>query len=181
MTAQNYGDDSTYSIFPYNGSRIGVVPEMDFWAGFENSFGIYSLEDVVTEMHNLMSWVGEATFRGGGPNTYKELRSALDKITADGATDYYDEVHTGNFDAVFADFADPGKHKSFYEYLETKLDPKQNNFKVVKIGSQLPSGDHEVWTDGPSVLIKAINIWNPGDAPRGAVLPEYKINLQELV
>lgn len=43
---------------------------------------------------------------------------------------------------------------TFMGFMEWVLDPKLCGFKLVKTGMDI-SGDREVWTDAPCVLIKA--------------------------
>jgi len=44
-------------------------------------------------------------------------------------------------------------YNDMLEYMNELLSPKPNKFKLSKIGSFNTSDDHEVWTDGKSVLI----------------------------
>ena len=45
-----------------------------------------------------------------------------------------------------------------FEFIDTKMDPIKNNFKVVKVGDSI-LGEKEVWTDGKSVLVQS-NLFN---------------------
>lgn len=142
-----YGD--TYIVFPYDGAKIGVCPEDDFWNSFMNSLQT-NLRFFNNELEDLMS---QASIKFFSDKSYKGIKDAFK------AFDLYLEQNpdkeprfkkTWGF-KWFRDYF--SKYNNIMKLIEDKLDPSKNDFKLVKAGDKI-TNDVEVWTDSKSILIR---------------------------
>jgi hypothetical protein len=134
--------NSVYSVFPFNGAKIGVCKDYDMWGSFSKlgfSAPIFNeaLENVLKLFNKKM------------PMSYAELENTTSDISIDDidwyriTKAYYDDIER---------LIEPSHETLFDLIMYAYGDPKTNGFKLKKIGDMLPEGK-EVWTDSPCLFI----------------------------
>ncbi len=174
-TAHNYG--KIYRVIPKVGSLIGLCPCNDIWKSFEfflpiiNTFinvlahqknitkigEIETYYDLVVLFNDYDYWRDEA---------YNDIRSNLEE---DEEIDEHQFLLELLEDQLLMNIYNPDlKHliKLFVEYyikdkdsidfLENILDPKDNDFALVKAGNHTIPTNREVWTEGPCLLVEEL-------------------------
>lgn len=147
------GVSSQYTVFPFDGSKIGVCPSFDLWDSFDSTL----IDDLETFTESLSS-IFKIYDLGVKDNNIQEFKEALkvidkekDKSLKDDVFDYFgeDDFYTRDLLNAYKD-----SKKPFWDFLELLFNPKKNGFRLKKIGDKLPD-EREVWTDGNSVLVQS--------------------------
>ncbi len=147
------GFGEMFVVLPYDGSRMGVAPEHDFWFSFEKTLGFgNSLNYFNMKLDALGDSLGVniskyaknwSSFKKG----IKEIESMIEK---DGAS-------LGMLSKTIPPFKMTQNKDDLLENIFSLLDPKKNGFKVTTNPTQLPKEaqglGQEIWTDGKSILI----------------------------
>jgi len=123
-----YGS-TTYAVFPFDDSSIGICPDDDWWGSFDET--LYPKD--VPGFNTLL----EELFGLNDNITYQELKKILNTVTPPLDSKTFKSFTKGNF----------------LTYLDVLLSPIKNNFKLIKTGGRLPTKIREAWTDGDSILI----------------------------
>jgi len=159
LVAGGYG--RLYVVLPYDGYRIGVCPENDFWDSFEE-FAPDRVNGMITMLSKLIQPMEASMPRtvAGADRNVKTAYQVFDAIS-----NFYRKNPVSAVEAVEIPpmFSHPDRGKGFKpgddfrKFLEEQFAPDKNNFKVVKAGDNLPSASdmREVWTDAPSILYRA--------------------------
>ena len=151
----NYGD-STYRVFPYDGSNIGVCPTPDIWDSFQkgmplvrnlNTFNL-DLEDLYDEI-----MFGDLSSLDSYKTWMKELRVISDEMKLK-----YAAVTS---EGMPEDFYGNGLVKSWNnkghldEWIAQALDPTKNGFSHTNDIKKALSNNKakEMWTDGKSLMV----------------------------
>ena len=178
-TARSFGE--LYAVFPFDGAKIGVCPDVDYWTSF-------LFLDIKTDISNMMEFNEQLKYlfdiqqikRFAGDiskaNTYKDLQKLFYKFDKfikiqDEKTikEMKQKSERNNIDFVMPDKSptiqkiikehDVNLLKKYDDFMNMEkyfrylLDPEKNYFGLKRVGDKLPN-DVEVWTDGDSVLIK---------------------------
>lgn len=147
------GIDGAVLVLPKNGSKIGVCPTEDIWYSFSNTHG--DLNDFNKELHIIF----RSGF-GGRPNfkstehQYSVFLETCDMID-ENKKDIMKNMNKGEFKNLFY-FHEYFKHdnEKLIDYIDNILNPDKNDFSLITAGDLIKNGNYEVWTDGPSILIK---------------------------
>lgn len=135
--AESYGS-TTYNVFPYNGSTIGICPHGDLWTSFE-SIGISYLDQFNNHLRDLglvdTSW-----------NALVKSSKRLDKNKKNLEVEHTEKILKDYVDSMY----------TFIDYMNIYFNPNKNGFKKVKTDSIMSVNFHgsEMWTDGDCLLIE---------------------------
>ena len=147
--ANNYGEN-VYAVFPYDGSKIGICSKKDYWFSFDkvNKLHITNMNRFNASLFYLFDQV-DIKLSDSDYNDIQKSFKLFDKQFKD------DKKSIDNLikDNGFGILNNYNKHKDLMKTIQEVLKPKENGFKVITIGEDIPSGNHEVWTDGMSILI----------------------------
>jgi len=181
--AKRYG--IPYTVFPLDGAKIGLCSDSDYWFSFPflKKVQIHSMAIFNEQLYDLFNirFVREYT----GPllkiNTYKDLKNKFNRF------DYFVEEYDEELEADAREDAEEkgvkykkpdfsytirmliednpnitllkeyDKFMNLEKYLQYLLDPKRNEFELIKITDTV-HGPHEVWTDSDSILIRVDKI-----------------------
>ena len=145
--ANSYGNP--YAVFPYDGAKIGVCPDVDFWASFEQT-GVTSASAMNQIISELYTEIDNETFM---PKTYKDMLKGFKEI------DTYYKDKKDVFNSII--------HKNYSNYniwikkyngdmkdtFEKTLDPVKNDFRLLNLGDRIGCNDCEVWVSSACVLV----------------------------
>jgi len=173
-SAQRYG--TLYAVFPFDNAKIGVCSNYDYWWSFPFFSKYADGDDLTSYNYTIKSLLINIDPDVAKRNlTYKKLSSIMTKF--DKYTQFKNEEmindakETHNMTGIkpktskypytdmlvdmYPMMKDYAKFNSLEEYSRYLLDPKKNKFELKTIGDKLPK-NKEVWTDGDSILIKAL-------------------------
>jgi len=167
---RTFGGDDVYVIIPLDSSRVGICPGPSFYRSFtdfEKSLGFdrvdnQTLIDWVTELQSALAQLTDVKVKKFEPTTFSQFKKALaqlDEIIGDKRELLKRQLSESDAlsDAQAKFLKDLlSRHVTTAErYLEEKLDPDVNGFSAVRIESfSKTAGDHEIWIDSPSLLVK---------------------------
>ena len=137
---------NSFQVFPYDGAKIGVCPTDDIWNSFNNN-----LDDLNMDINTLFEYFN--VYGIDNIKTYKQLINAFKKLTLPKISD---DVWSDDLAYQLNDI-DPfilKPYNTLYDWAMEFYDPNKNGFKVVKVGSKLPTGDNEAWLDSKCVMIR---------------------------
>ena len=164
-TAQNYitdldtGIDGTLTyVFPFNGTKIGVVPEDDIWeVGVE-------IDDYSISVTRLNSMINNISIRlsKAVPTTFKEFETFLNHIDPVKLHDAiklaiteYTRITKGSLDHMLSE--NPNLIKDFCQDWKKVYSYEDAGFRLYDSVSDVFNGanssDTEVWFDGKCVII----------------------------
>ena len=176
-TAYFYG--YSYVVFPYDYTKIGKCIRADYWWSFpflkkitniDNLVEINDAFSLIFNRKDIKEYVGNIE----SVQTYSDLRKIFEQFDTyvkendkrlikkmrqksknNGlyfSNNYYSPTieYLKNYSPLLIKY---DKFMNMEKYLQYLLDPKRNKFELIKITDTI-SGDHEVWTDADSVLIK---------------------------
>jgi hypothetical protein len=166
LAADAYGQ--TYSVFPVNGSKIGICSNNDFWLSFKyikNRFGIRSMGDFNEKLDEFFNRLKLTIEEGTG----KYIRDNISSTSPDNINtilDKYQSALTDNvFEIMVSDYNNSVLDKQLVKYLDSGgkfreffdeiLDPVKNEFELTTIENFTLDDkyDREVWTDAISVMV----------------------------
>ena len=142
----SYG--KSYTVFPYDGAKIGVCPKDDYWKSFDeglengNASALhefnYDLNDIFKKHMNIQ--INDKTFK-----SITDAFKNFDLIVKDR------QIVT--FEIKYSWFN--GYNGNLLELVNSILHPMNNSFELKKIGDDLTRGEErEVWTDSKCILIE---------------------------
>ena len=139
----------TYSIFPYDGAKIGVCSSNDLWNSFNKITDYSGYYDMNGFNRNLRIVMKDFLGVKKLPSDFTQMKKIFvefDKTMKD------DEIREQLFEEqpLYKDFYKGDMRK----FLDTIMSPDANGFNLMKIGEQLPP-NREVWTDSKSVMVIA--------------------------
>ena len=139
-------------VFPFNGSKIGICPNIDIWYSFKYGWGEITLDLVSDALESSIYALKVAKLnRSADPDkNWPQLQKVLKKM-AD-VLEYYPE-RIEYMSAPIDEYRYYKDDMKFDEWIYERFDPRRNGFKLVKVGAKLPKQKQEIWTDGPSVLV----------------------------
>ena len=144
----------THIVLPFDNSKIGICPTSDMWWSFEKSFNNILLNDVNMYLNILFH---EFDIKVKSDCSFTDLKSYLNTVDETiNSQGFFSKSRIVNFIKFMDKYI--GSKMSMFEFIDTKMDPIKNNFKVVKVGDSI-LGEKEVWTDGKSVLVQS-NLFN---------------------
>ena len=160
FNASSYGMD--YMVFPYNGTKIGIVNSEDIWNTFKNLY--LGANDLTMFNDILENILNVANFNIGIGNSYDTSWNVLLKVikNADKKKDIVlqsieEEIVELSTYKIYKEkkwiYKWLHSDKSLVEVLNDEMDPSMHAFKLVKAGNGLPY-DRELWVGGPCVLIR---------------------------
>ena len=148
-TAIEYGHD--YIVFPYDGAKIGICPQEDFWFGFDNKTIKEDLNSFNENLKKLFKInnipLNDKSYKGI-VKSFKEFDKKYKLQTL-----YFDEIDrfvTTHFIEWFKDY-----NGNLLDHLNKLFDPKKNGFKLQTVNKPIQCSYCEVWTDSKSILIDA--------------------------
>jgi hypothetical protein len=150
MSASRYG--WTKRVFPYDGAKIGVCPERDYWLSFEKSINT-DLDDFNSILYRLINT--RSGIYDFDDRSYKSIVNAF-KTFDMYMKDQPQRLETLKTEFTFLIKYDPNK-TTLLEHIQKLLSPKPNGFKLKKSGDKLPR-EREVWTDSKSVLVADVAV-----------------------
>jgi len=148
-TDKNYADgygSTTYEVFPYDGAKLGVASERDYWFSFENIGGLGHLSGFNDELEKLFKQVDIPL----SDDSFKKIQTAFNMFDLTFARDKesYRELQE-DYRVMYGydDFWD------FMKHIQEMLHPDNNSFELQRIGESLPESS-EIWTDSKSIMIR---------------------------
>jgi len=142
--ATEYGS-KVYVVLPYDGAKIGVCPDEDYWDSFTNV-------DVpnMDSFNNQLGLLFEQVHIPFDDSSYKGIKlgfKMFDAIIKNGRESIDSLLKDGY--SILDGYTD---YNNMLLHIQELLHPDNNNFILSKVGQKLPK-NREVWTDSESVLI----------------------------
>lgn len=144
----NFGINA-YSVFPYDGATIGVVPARDFWWGFRETTDLYlsewntSLRELFEEMDIPLN-----------DKSYQGIIKAFNRFDSF-VKEYTDDEWTNLLiNANITWLEDYHKYNDLLKLIDDKFHPYTNGFKLIKAGYPIGCDDCEVWTSDKCILVR---------------------------
>jgi hypothetical protein len=140
--------DTVYEVFLYDGAKIGICPEDDFWFSFENTLGSGNSLDYFNYRFEKMANNFDVNINDSNWKTFKKT-----------ITNINDEMKKAGIDnnRTIAPFKT--SKEDLLENLFDLLEPTKNNFKVTTnikdIGKKSHGNGKEIWTDSKAIMIKS--------------------------
>jgi hypothetical protein len=154
--ADEYG--TIYSVFPINGSKIGVCSKKDFWESFPvlktefDRAGI-PLTPWLSSLTRLLGGLVDLTGKRPNIKTLPTLKKAFDSVDTFIRDKEYEHKEGLNTTILFDVMKMLDYKGHLYTSVEDLLDPVKNNFKLENISDFKSEKNREVWTDGKSIMI----------------------------
>jgi hypothetical protein len=167
QTARYYGS-AAYYVFPFDGAKIGMCSDTDFWEAFStvnerlNDRDISQLNDMISNTFERLgvydNWSNIL------PDDMMKHLKHVDTILKDGPeklekmkNSKYTNAHYENI--LLQDMIDHYKG-SMLDYCDALLDPDDNNFELKPIAQYdgEENNSREVWTDSDAVFINRMNM-----------------------
>ena len=139
--SKGYGN--SYLVFPYDGAKIGVCPEGDFWYSFYKS-GINYMSDFNRNIHYIMHLLAISI----NDRSFRAIKDAFEEFD--------DVIESQGFDIDLIIKKVPWLKYydgSLMGHINDILDPASNKFKLINIGQRIGCNDCEVWTDSQSIMV----------------------------
>lgn len=143
-------------VFIEDGAAIGICPFWDFWGGFQNS-GILDMD------YNFNRVIEEIACKtidqcDRFDDSFETMKMVLAKVDAKkkSAPERFRLLTDKIWKESGRGWVKPYIYNTdikFYDFLEEKLDPDLNNFKLAKAGDKL-AGNREIWSSGKAVLVR---------------------------
>lgn len=134
----------TYRVLPINGSNIGICAEDDWWFSFKkfDNLGI-TVRDFNEDLANMFNTVLNDL---PDDDNWEMVAEWIEMV---------DERLVVDDSFLSSDFADYlfEHDKTVKQTLIDLLEPKSNGFELTTIENFTTTGNHEIWTDGPSLLV----------------------------
>ena len=171
--AVDYGN--VYIVFPYDGAKIGVCSNSDYWYSFSHlryETKIASLDSFNHQLNSIFENFGKSLDYISDYDDLKYAFKEFDNIIKESDEEWrksdiedaeyenikYEEykgsrtidylIDSENFELLQG----YTKYEDLMKYLQSLLDPSKNKFSLKRIGDSLPK-DREIWTDSKSILI----------------------------
>jgi hypothetical protein len=164
-TARAYADGygKIYSVFPINGSKIGVCTEEDFWESFpvlktEYTRAGIPLDPVLGSLTQLLKGLVDLTGKRSDIKTLPTLKKTFDLVDTFITDKEYEHKANLNTDVLFDVMKMLDYKGHLYTSVENLLDPVKNKFKLENIRDFIVERNREVWTNGKSILINIHNV-----------------------
>jgi len=150
--AAGFGD--VYSVWPYNGAKVGVAPARDLWQSFYDSLHGNSLNGFNHTLGQMLKMSG-ASFNDTNVTSLIKAMNTLDDKLRKGEIDFNDMVRKLDIGMTWITNSYKNNYH-LYEVIDKILDPKTNGFKVVKVGQKYEDGgdSRECWTDSPCIFVR---------------------------
>lgn len=142
--ADNFGD--IYRIFPIKDAKIGVCSSDDMWVSFKipNTYSLDDFNDNISVIFN--------SNRLPTPSTWEKFKNSCDVVDEERRPIESNYPKKSYEDAYKFYEKFLGSNMGLLEYLDSLLDPKLNDFKLVKVGTPLPN-NREVWISDPCIMV----------------------------
>lgn len=141
-------------VIPFDGVDIGVCSNNDLWDSFPQTMknGLsYSMDDFNNMVESFINMV-LGTYNNRYDGSWSEYKKVIEKVDKD-----YDMEHiirTTEYQGSVSDFSQlVKKHGSLMKTLEELMSPKSNDFSLVKNPAHLPADNHELWMEGPILMV----------------------------
>lgn len=139
-----------YNVFPYDGSKIGVASDSDFWFSFSKTLKNVMVNDFNIQLINLMDNFNILDF---DDKSYSEIKKSFDIFDMyakhNGIPETINKIKRLSIKWI------ENYKGDLMKTVSDVLDPNKNGFSLKKIGDSLPK-DREVWTDGECILVSKI-------------------------
>jgi len=139
-----YGYGNPYQVFPYDGAKIGVAPNADFWISFEDADLLSSFNDRIEMMMRRMN----VNIKD---KSYKNITDAFklfdDRVKEQGIPKMKDRFVVDDMVKWFKYYTG-----NLLQTVTNLLEPSTNDFELKTIGDKLPK-EREVWTDSKSIMV----------------------------
>jgi len=144
-----------FQVYFEDNAKIGVCSAEDIWGSF---FLFENLTDLNATLSRIFNHMAELMFTN--PQTFKQLSENLKNIdifkrknkdkTEIQIRKFYENKWRYLHDNFIQDYVK--SPLSFMDYLNEKLSPSKNGFKLLKTGSEIQR-KKEVWSDGNAIMI----------------------------
>jgi len=152
--AGGYGGDYYFTVYPYDGTLIGIAPEYDIWESFRKV--IQPLDSLNYYLNDLIYNATGKGYDEGEPRTYRELLDTLSKVDEykEMVDDFWEHFHNKlvKFFTEKIPYSNT-KNKKLIDLLNKALSPEYNNFELRKVGEGSLNSDHELWFEGQAILL----------------------------
>jgi hypothetical protein len=156
-----HGYGRPHVALPIGNPLIGIVPEVDFWEGFNpklsrvrDRFGNRPNVDDITEFLDVIS----KTHCKSSINDYSDLLkleaafvAAVPKMT----DERYRAAWTGQFDS-YELFTTADGSKTILGWMQEYMNPNSNGFKFSPLSEYKVNNNHEVWFSGKAIFVEAV-------------------------
>ena len=161
LIAGCYG--TVFQVFPFDGSKIGICSQSDFWESFPVVSERFPKNDIDSINHTLSNLY--ITFKlkiNSQKFTTKQAKQLIDYLNKktssnEGIKFLYSMRDFSNkyVREMLLDMINFYKGGDWIEYFDDLFNPEKNNFKLATIEeySQLDIPRREVWTDSNSLMI----------------------------
>lgn len=161
--ANDYSNDpdQVYVVFPFNGTKIGVCAEYDFWDSFEKLALVGPVDEFSESLTDFMAQNVDSNFYDYSKNsqydkvmaTFRKLDVKAKRIGIEKFKEDAIESHSGH--VLFAQ-AMKDYNGNFLESLSKLLDPVENGFKLTTPGhieENTTRFGSEMWFSGRAVAV----------------------------
>lgn len=163
-----------YLILPKDGSKIGVAPKEDLWDSFQRHYSsFYNFNDDLAQLYNVL--VERKSIASGDWKEFKKHLEILNRTWEDlpeSAIKTFRDKYPFNQLAKLA----WEEKQNITDTISDIIQPR--GFKLIKAGDKIPSGMHECWTDGDSIMIGYAVHYDYNDK-RDFIMDVLDINEQE--
>jgi hypothetical protein len=137
-----------YEVFPYDGAKIGICPEDDFWFSFENTLGETNSLDYFNYKFKEMAYNFNVKIND---SNWKAFKKTIMNIN--------DEMGKRDSNKEMLSLTPGTKDGNLLDYLFDLFEPTKNNFKVTTnikdIGKKSKNNGKEIWTDSKSIMVES--------------------------
>ena len=154
---------TVFQVFPFNGAKIGICSQSDFWESFPvikerfENYDVDSLNYLFSDIYSLFQIpIDPWKFK---VEDAKKLIDYLNETTKrhEDVKFLYTNLEDGRStrSLLLVDMINHYKGGDWIEYFDDLFNPEKNNFKLTTIEeySQLETPKREVWTDSNSLMI----------------------------
>jgi hypothetical protein len=150
-------DGNPYVVLPQNGAKIGVCSERDIWFSFKKFQSMNAFNRGIEEIVTPVARMGGVDF-GDADTSYKMFIRLCNKLDLHRYKIDVEAVKDSSYDSDWDwldDYIDKEykTNEKFITILDKILNPSQNDFKLVKVGTRMEP-NVEVWTDAPCLLVR---------------------------
>jgi len=142
-----FGYNSIYRVFPFNGSKIAICPNSDFWFSFPG--GIKSFNIFLGNI--FKKYLGERLKKN---ITWEELKQKIDALE-EIVKKQYDKGETELIEKFRDRYLVSGSGISIWKIIIKFFSPEKFKLETMSKSLKIPSGfvEPEMWTDGKCLLI----------------------------
>lgn len=140
------GGRGTYIVFPFDGADIAICPNEDIWISFSNiQLNSWNGGD----LNMINHWMNRLNLKDNN-----SLIGELKKITNKNFSEE-DLLNTAPkiLKRHVKNWLEEDDEYSLWDWFDVSLDPKNNGFRIEKVGTPILDKNVEVWTDSKCLLL----------------------------